>query len=660
MQSISQWFINDFVPAFGRTLVHSLWQGVAAAILAGLVIAFTRKSSAAKRYNGLLAVYALFIITVSITCFYELGSSATITATPTAAGMQPLAIVVIENGVSTSQVAEQNFMNNILSLVNQYSMLLVGLWALLFIAQLTCMALGLRYVQTVKRQGISSVSTGWSTWINKMSSRIGITQNVVLLQSQKIKVPVALGILKPIVLIPVGLLTQLTTQQVEAVLLHELAHIRRKDYLVNLIQSFADAVFFFNPAVRWISSRIREERETCCDDIVMQHTTNKKDYVEALVSFSQMPLSPGYAMAIGSNKNHLLNRVKTIITRENSRLSAKEQATLMLGMIAILAIGFQSFKPKEKEIINEVKSEQKISTETKPLSPTTEATQAVYKIKSSVKKSVTDTIPATKKKEPIKWKNVSTNINDDEEGKTMQVLATAEDGTAYRIRKINGEIVLLSVNGKEIAKEDYPKYYPVIDALEQGIKKSKADALKTQEQQSKLLLHKQEALKQHQAALDNKNQALKQQLSKLPSKEHWRHADSLSRIDHLKQLENIKKLKQHILETEKQMKLTYNQKLKDYNESKKLFNQDKVKRNQIRLNTDETLVAIIADILANKLAESVTNLSFTLNANEFVVNGVKVDQGFFEIFKKKYIKNSGDSLIHERNGTTIRTTINIQ
>src|SRR6202008_3371205 len=114
-----------------------------------------------------------------------------------------------------------------------------------------------------------------------------------------------------VILVPLGLLAALPPSQVETILLHELAHIRRKDYLVNLLQRFSEAVFFFNPALIWISSLIRQEREACCDDIVVSTATHHGNYLKALVSFQEYCLTPPkYAMAIGSKQHYLLNRVK--------------------------------------------------------------------------------------------------------------------------------------------------------------------------------------------------------------------------------------------------------------------------------------------------------------------------------------------------------------
>jgi hypothetical protein len=113
--------------------------------------------------------------------------------------------------------------------------------------------------------------------------------------------------------------------EVEAILLHELAHIRRHDYLINLVQRITSIIFFFNPAVLWLSSLIRAERENCCDDIAIKHTHNKLQFVEALMSVKQCSfLSPGLAMKFLGPKNFLLHRINRIVYNRNKSLSVTE------------------------------------------------------------------------------------------------------------------------------------------------------------------------------------------------------------------------------------------------------------------------------------------------------------------------------------------------
>ena len=129
-------------------------------------------------------------------------------------------------------------------------------------------------------------SAYWKEKIQQLADELQIRRRIQLLQSEIVQVPVVIGVLKPVILIPLGILSQLPPEQVEAILLHELAHIKRKDYLVNLLQSLAETIFFFNPAVLWVSSLIRDERENCCDDIAIAGTKNKAAFVNALCDWT--------------------------------------------------------------------------------------------------------------------------------------------------------------------------------------------------------------------------------------------------------------------------------------------------------------------------------------------------------------------------------------
>ncbi len=112
----------------------------------------------------------------------------------------------------------------------------------------------------------------WQARLAPLMKRMGVLRRVSLRASTRIEAPMAMGWLRPVILVPVGALAGLSTEQVEGLLAHELAHIRRHDYLVNLLQSLAEAVLFYHPAVWWVSRQIRTEREHCCDDLAVAAT----------------------------------------------------------------------------------------------------------------------------------------------------------------------------------------------------------------------------------------------------------------------------------------------------------------------------------------------------------------------------------------------------
>ena len=156
-----------------------------------------------------------------------------------------------------------------------------------------------------------------------------------------------IGHLKPVIIVPVGLLIALSAEEVEAILIHELAHIRRRDYLVNMLQSGMEIVFFFNPAVLWVSKLIKTERENCCDDLAVAQNNNKINYIRALVSCEEYQASvPAYAMGFPGEKNSLLSRVKRIVSNRNYSLNLFEK-TILAVCLVLFGLGVSAFTARE-------------------------------------------------------------------------------------------------------------------------------------------------------------------------------------------------------------------------------------------------------------------------------------------------------------------------
>ena len=156
-------------------------------------------------------------------------------------------------------------------------------------------------------------------FVNQTAAHLGIKKKVKVLISKNAEVPCITGFFKPLILLPVTALNNLTTSQAEAVILHELAHIKRNDYLVNLFQSLIELVLFFNPFVILLGKAVRKERENCCDDWVINYRYNRHDYATALVLLEQRRQLPiQLAVAATSGKKQLLTRVKRLFTVDPS------------------------------------------------------------------------------------------------------------------------------------------------------------------------------------------------------------------------------------------------------------------------------------------------------------------------------------------------------
>lgn len=327
--------VDQIMAALSTALVYSLLQGVALAALAGLVILLTRRASPAMRYNLLIVALVLFSLSTVITfaaAFSKIHQVAALTASvANFTGNIDLATI---RATATPQKEQVNYFAELSSYITAHHNTIVLFWFLVICIKAIQLAVGLQDVYRFKRTDTHAVTEVWINILHQMMHRMGIKQKIELLESGLAKVPMVIGHLKPAILIPVGLLAALSTAEVEAILMHELAHIRRRDYLVNLLQSLVEIVFFFNPAVLWVSQLIKIERENCCDDIALAQNTSKHSYIQALVSCEEyQQASPVYTVAFSGHKNTLIGRVKRMVNNRNHSLNMFEKTLLTIGLV---------------------------------------------------------------------------------------------------------------------------------------------------------------------------------------------------------------------------------------------------------------------------------------------------------------------------------------
>ncbi len=327
---------QHFIQAFSWMLLHSLWQGLIAAALTGALFAIFRRSSAILKYNLALVQFLLFVAGCAYTFIWEWKSA------PETVLVRPV-VRAIHAGVSIPLDLNihglEQFARICLGYFSANAPLVVLLWLIFFVFRSFRMIGGLMYTHRAKRRHLFQPAGEWSDKLDKLSKKLQLKKVVRLLESGFVKIPMVVGNLKPVILMPVGLMAGLPAGQVEAILLHELAHIRRNDYFVNLLQTAVETVFFFNPGLLWISALIREERENCCDDAALAQTKNKKEFVQALISFKEHAMyANNYKVAFPGKKNHLLNRVKRIIGGEYNTFGAAEKAALMACFFVLFAI----------------------------------------------------------------------------------------------------------------------------------------------------------------------------------------------------------------------------------------------------------------------------------------------------------------------------------
>ncbi len=296
-------------------LVHSLWQGLLLALAGGGVILCTKRKAPAVRYRLLCGLAGIFLGVVGATLIYE-------------------SILDTESGDGIGRIGVS--INWLGDWCTAHAMQVVMVWLTVAIIKSVRMAAGWSYIRRLKREGLAAPAI-WRERVDLLSRQLGLHRAVKLVESALVKVPMVIGQLRPIIYIPLGLINHLPANEMEAVLLHELAHIRRYDHVVNMVQQAAECLLFFNPGFLWISSLIREERESCCDDMAIAYTQDPVGFVRALVRFKEHSMG-GMALAFPGNRRQLLHRVLRISRQENKTLGGKERLVLLGGCLMVLCL----------------------------------------------------------------------------------------------------------------------------------------------------------------------------------------------------------------------------------------------------------------------------------------------------------------------------------
>jgi bla regulator protein blaR1 len=176
----------------------------------------------------------------------------------------------------------------------------------------------------------------WRERLHLLALRIGVGRGLRLRESPAIDIPAVVGWLRPVIIVPTSAFAGLTPSQLDAILAHEIAHVRRHDYLVNLAQSTAETLLFYHPGVWWLSGRIRVEREHCCDDVAVAVCGDRVSYAEALASLEELRL-PAPSFALAASGGDLIGRVRRLLDAPE-RPSERTPAWALVGLVVSLFI----------------------------------------------------------------------------------------------------------------------------------------------------------------------------------------------------------------------------------------------------------------------------------------------------------------------------------
>jgi beta-lactamase regulating signal transducer with metallopeptidase domain len=327
MPSLSQ---SPILQALGYAIANSLWQMALVWIVYVLLNSLLKFKSETKYRIAVAAQvtgFAWFIITLQF--YYQQCSQALEVAEAVylQTGDQNTFVIASEKGSLLSYFIKAEQVLPYLSVA--YLLLLAFLTIKWFRAY--------RYTQLVKLNGLHKIDVDWKLFVTKVAGQLGIKQKVRIYLSEIVHSPITIGFLKPVILVPIASITHLTPQQLEAVILHELAHIKRHDYILNIVLSIIELGLFFNPFTRLITKSVSKERENSCDDWVLQYQYSPSMYAEALLRIAVLQKSPSMAMYAVKTKGELLSRVQRMVHQKDSRFNYRHQLLALFLMTGILA-----------------------------------------------------------------------------------------------------------------------------------------------------------------------------------------------------------------------------------------------------------------------------------------------------------------------------------
>lgn len=332
-------------------LLHALWQGALLAGLLALALWLLRGRSAHLRYalsvGTLAALLVLPIATVLLVGTPGTMPASTVSNIPalTAAEQQAFetalaaeALMPLEPQATSATTAVSDAANS-----PSWTMalpVLAALWLMGVVVLMLRLGGSLWYVRQLRTQGVSPLPEAWARQARQVANRVGVHRAVRFVASSRATVPMVIGWWRPVVLLPASMLSGMPPAYIEAILMHELAHIQRHDALVGWLQVVGETLLFFHPATWWISRRIRMEREHCCDDRVVQLTGKRATYARALAHLEALR-QPTWHPAPAATDGALLQRIRRILGQpvqqrlvDGWRAAAGVGATAMLGLLA--------------------------------------------------------------------------------------------------------------------------------------------------------------------------------------------------------------------------------------------------------------------------------------------------------------------------------------
>jgi beta-lactamase regulating signal transducer with metallopeptidase domain/N-acetylglutamate synthase-like GNAT family acetyltransferase len=341
MNGIATLLGTPLAEAIGWALLHLLWQGLLVAAILAATLALLSKQSANARYLASCGALALLVVLGAATAYrsYESGglgvgsgsgvSSAALFAT--SARIDPPAAVSSDTPLPTPHA--------LITFTRSHLPQIVLVWLSGVLLLSVRLLFGWLRAHSIATRNVGAAAPEWQKSAARLARALNLRKGVQLLESAAVEVPTVIGWLRPVILLPAATLTGLSTEQMEMILAHELAHIRRNDFFVNLMQAVVETLLFYHPAVWWVSHRIRVERENCCDDVAVSVSGKPLVYARALTRLEELRIDDARAF-LAANGGSLIGRIRRLAGARAESPNAPSRfvagAALLTVLLALL------------------------------------------------------------------------------------------------------------------------------------------------------------------------------------------------------------------------------------------------------------------------------------------------------------------------------------
>ncbi|MCP5049124.1 MAG: M48 family metalloprotease [bacterium] len=653
MNMIGNIFSEKLINALGWTLIHSLWQGAVIALGFVVLMFFMRKYRPRTRYfTGIMAL--VLVLGLSAVTFVGTYRAETLKSSPVQSALNP-AQVMAGDTLNSQSAARQNtapgtgffapaasFFKNYFK---QHLPLIVTIWLMGILVLMLRFAGGFLHNHRLKTQHGKPLPQSWHRRLEILCRKTGVSKPVALVESAFARVPMVIGYFKPVILIPAGLVTGLPRDQVEALLAHELAHIIRKDYLVNILQNVVDILFFYHPGIRWMSSLVRSERENCCDDIAVSSAGDSLVYAKALTNIQALGTgSLGHAMAITGNSPRLLNRIKRLLKPSKTRSEFTEGfvgAFIMIFCIFTLVVGANAaalMNPNAPTPGNETEisttGETAAKEDTKETKKETEA-EAEKKVQEFHKQLI-------KEKEQLKKELDRKN---EELKRKHEELKRRDSLHRDELKRIKEE---LKQREKEARVHEFNTAKELVMQKEELARRAKELKENNPRNQKELARIKEELAKRHLEL--QKHQDLRKDELRRIKEELARNAGNI-KLEQAQASKELAIVKENIERETRELELMEEKELAKMKAEHKRI-QEELEREKRNIDKEHKFYNKITQMLRkDKLIDSTDDFEFHLTARGLTIDGVKQPASVFKKYKKMVeahqgkIKKSGTFII---------------